>query len=218
MEKTNLDIAKELGINNPESLTAAQLKKAIADVNEKNKSFELLKEKAKELGIVFSEDIAFEDLTEEVQSAEEAIEELKIVDLFNKKAHVLIDATVGFEKFESLSPEELFEALGVFYKKTQVLIDATVGDESFGSLSSEELFDLLQSKSTIITTEELEVVSGKTDETISLHGVDYQFSEKAPESFKFMGVIQTQKEWIKDLDSMELMISGNLSYVKPFKK
>nr|WP_315245140.1 hypothetical protein [uncultured Flavobacterium sp.] len=218
MEKTNLEIAKELGINNPESLTAAQLKKAIADVNEKNKAFELLKEKAKEIGIVFSEDIAFEDLAAEVEAAEEAIEDQKKVGLFNEKAHIVIDATVGFDSFNSSSPEELLEALVNFYKKTQVLIDATVGDESFGSLSSEELLSLLQSKSSIVTTEELEIVSGKTDETISLNGIDYQFSEKAPESFKFMGVIRTQKEWITDSDAMELMISGNLSYVKPLKK
>jgi len=186
MDKKSLEIAKELGIENAESLTAAQLTKAISVAQGKIEAFTALKMKAKDLGIVFPEDITEEDLAAEILATEEAIEAQQLVDEFNKKAHVLIEGTIGFERFEELSAEDLAE-----YLKSQMTTDAL----------------------------EIEVVAdGKTDKTIKFKDVEYGFAANAPASFRFMGFVKTQEEWIADKDAMDLMISGNLSYVKPIKK
>jgi len=186
MEKSQIEIAKELGIENAEALTAAQLAKAIKAVQGKLEVFNALKLKAEGLGIVFPEDITEEALLAEISATEEAIEAQRVVDEFNEKAHALIDGTIGYERFEELSAEELVE-----YLKSKIT------DEASG----------------------LEVeVSGKTDKTIKFKGIEYGFVTTAPASFRFMGFVKTQEEWIADDDAMELMVSGNLSYVKPIKK
>lgn len=186
MDKKPLEIAKKLGIENAESLTPAQLKKAIEAAQGKQESFNELKLKAEGLGIVFPEDITEEDLAAEILATEEAIEAQQLVDEFNKKAHTLIEGTIGFERFEELSAEDLAE-----YLKSKMTTEAS----------------------------EIEVVaSGKTDKTIKFKDVEYGFAANAPASFRFMGFVKTQEEWIADKDTMELMVSGNLSYVKPIKK
>lgn len=186
MEKSQIEIAKELGIENAESLTAAQLKKAIDVAKGKLEAFNALKLKAQVLGIVFPEDITEEDLLAEISATEEAFEAQRILDEFTEKAHALIDGTIGFERFEELSAEELVD-----YLKSKMTDEAS----------------------------EIEVeVSGKTDKTIKFKGIDYGFVATAPASFRFMGFVKTQEEWIADDDAMELMVSGNLSYVKPVKK
>lgn len=186
MEKSQIEIAKEIGIENAESLTAAQLAKAIKAAKGKLEAFNALKLKAEGLGIVFPEDITEEDLLAEISATEEAFEAQRIVDEFNEKAHALIDGTIGYERFEELSAEELTEYL-----------ESKMTDEA----------------------SEIEVeVSGKTDKTIKFKGIDYGFSAAAPASFRFMGFVKTQEEWIADDDAMDLMVSGNLSYVKPIKK
>lgn len=186
MEKSQIEIAKELGIENAETLTAAQLKKAINAAKGKLEVFNVLKLKAEGLGIVFPEDITEEDLAAEILATEEAIEAQQLVDEFNEKAHVLIEGTIGFERFEELSAEDLVD-----YLKSKMTTEAS----------------------------EIEVeVSGKTDKTVKFKGIEYGFSAAAPASFRFMGFVKTQEEWIADNDTMELMVSGNLSYVKPIKK
>lgn len=182
-----LNIAKELGIENAESLTAAQLNKAISAAQGKIEAFNALKSKAEGLGIVFPEDITEEDLSAEILATEEAIKAQQLVDEFNKKAHVLIEGTIGFERFEELTADELAE--------------------------------FLKSKLTTAALEIEVVADGKTDKTVTRkNGIEYGFHPTAPASFRFMGCVKTQEEWIADEDAMDLMISGNLSYVKPIKK
>lgn len=186
MEKSQIEIAKELGIENAESLTVAQLKKAIDAAKGKLEASNALKLKAKGLGIVFPENITEEDLLAEISPTEESIEAQRIVDEFNKKARTLIEGTIGFERFEELSTEELVEYL-----------NSKITDEA----------------------SEIEVeISGKTDKTFKFKGIEYGFTATAPASFRFMGFVKTQEQWIADDDAMELMVSGNLSYVKPVKK
>ena len=180
MDKTQIQIAKDLGIENADNLSATQLKKAIEIAQSKKNTLETLKLKATQLGIVFSDDVTEDVLKVLVEDA------VKIEDDKSVKIFALIEATIGFEKFESLSAEDLVE-----YLKTKQLV-------------------------TNVDTEV--VISKKTDKTITINSIEYGFYEKAPESFKFMGVIKTQEEWIEDVEAMNLMVSGNLSYVKPLKK
>lgn len=186
MEKSQIEIAKELGIENAEALTAAQLAKAIKAAQGKLKAFNQLRLKAQGLGIEFPEDITEEDLLAKISATEEAIEAQRIIDEFNEKAHALIEGTIGYERFEELSAEELVE--------------------------------FLNSKMTNEASEIEVVISGKTEKTFKFKGIEYGFTATAPASFRFMGFVKTHEEWIADNDAMDLMVSGNLSYVKPIKK
>ncbi|NRT11519.1 hypothetical protein [Flavobacterium sp. 14A] len=50
------------------------------------------------------------------------------------------------------------------------------------------------------------------------NGSTYGFKKTAPARFNFLGVNRSQEEWIQDKDAMELLISGNSSFVKLLKK
>jgi hypothetical protein len=221
MNKNELLIkAKELGIENAEALTAPQLKIAVENAQNKIAVFDALKLKATGLGIVFSEDITEEDLNAEILATEEVIEAQRLVDEFNEKVHALIEATIGYDNFERLSADEISEGQKVmseFYQKAKSFIEGVIDFGEFEALSVEELIASLKTKS---EASNIEVVfNGKTDKTFkSGNGREYQFSEKAPGEFRFAGVVKTQSEWIEDEDAMEIMVSGNLSYVKPLKK
>lgn len=59
-----------------------------------------------------------------------------------------------------------------------------------------------------------DLVSGE----IELNGSYYAFKKTAPARFNFLGANKTQEEWLQDKDVMELLISGNSSFVKLIKK
>lgn len=62
------------------------------------------------------------------------------------------------------------------------------------------------------------VKTKENENVFELNGSFYGFKKSAPERFNFLGVNRTQEEWMKDEDAMELLISGNSSFVKPIKK
>jgi hypothetical protein len=220
MQKTLLEIAKELGIENAEALTTPQLKKAVESEQKKIAAFDTLKLRAKGLGIEFSEDITEEDLNAEILAAEEVLEAQRLVDEYNEKADALIVATIGFEAFEKLSADEITESqntVSEFNQKAKSFIEGLIDFGEFETLSVEELIASLKTKPEVSNIEV--VLDGKTDKTYKAkNGILYGFSATAPGSFRFMSIVKTQEEWIADDDAMDLMVSGNLSYVKPLKK
>jgi hypothetical protein len=220
MDKNLLEKANKLGIENAESYTVPQLKKIIEAKEKDITAFSELKLKADGLGIVYPEDITQEVLNELVLAAEDAIESQRIVDEFNEKSHVLIEATIGYDNFEKFSVDEISEGvktIKLFSEKAKEFIEGLIDFGKFEILSVEDLIASVKSNSEL---SEIEVVSdGKTDKTYKAkNGIEYGFSATAPASFRFAGFVKNQSEWIEDLESMDLMVSGNLSYVKPLKK
>lgn len=49
------------------------------------------------------------------------------------------------------------------------------------------------------------------------NGSKFGFTKTTPKSFRFNGRLRTKKEWIKDRDVMEALISGRSNFVKPLK-
>jgi len=220
MDKNLLDKANKLGIENAESYTAPQLKKIIEAAELDISAFGELKLKADGLGITYSEGVTKADLDELVLAAEDAIESQRIVDEFNSKSHALIQATIGYDNFEKLTVDEISLAakqISEFTQKAKAFIEGVIDFGNFEKLSVDELIASLKSKTEL---SEIEVViDGKTDKSYKAkNGIEYGFSATAPASFRFMGYVKTQAEWIDDKESMDLMVSGNLSYVKPLKK
>lgn len=168
-----------------------------------------LQEQAKALGIKDFETLNDDQLKAAIEAAE-AFNELV------KKAELL-----GIENAKELTADEL--------EKTIIALENTVLNakvEAFktvlgfdGDLSPEEIekavTEKLASYSSKEEVAEVKAPEGKTDKTHKAKdGKNYGFTSKAPEAFRFAGVVKNQKEWIEDKDSMEIMIQGNLSYVE----
>lgn len=187
-----LDKAKSLGIDNTEGLTQKQLEKAIKAKEDKLKeaaeTSRVLRETAKSFEIE-TEGKTDEQIASEVEAAKLALEHQKEINLFNEK----VDLLTGF-----------------------------LGIDNFIELSVDGLKDILLEKSKNVQVVNAEEVKGKTDEgktskPFTVNGVAYSFSEDAPGVFRYLGKLQSQKEWLKDESALELMVSGKLSYVKPAK-
>lgn len=219
MEKTLLEIAKDLGIENAEALTAAQLKKAVAAAQAKLEETNTFKKEAEALGIDLDE-YPEADWLKIIQDAKFELEFL--ADL-KKKAEEL-GITI-----EGLTPGGIMLAIRKEEERLQEE-KAEVQDAVLAALSEYLGIDIksldvdgvkafLAEKETKEAST-IEVVSdGKTDKAYKAsNGIEYGFSASAPGSFRFMGIVKTQEEWISDHDAMDLMVSGNLSYVKPLKK
>lgn len=171
-----------------------------------------LQEQAQALGIKDFEKLTDEELTAAIKAAI-AFNELV------KKA-----VLIGIENANELTADEL--------EKTILAIENTVLNakvEAFKTvlgfeedLSPEEIEKAVTEKLASYSSKE-EVVAakapeGKTDKSYKAKdGKNYGFTSKAPEAFRFAGVVKTQKEWIEDKVSMEIMIQGNLSYVESKK-
>lgn len=199
-----LQRAKELGIENAESLTPKQLEKAIAAAEKAAAKLEKLQGRATELGMDH-EGVSAADLEAAIAEEEASIAKLQqeAADLerdiadkieLHKKFSLLL-GYLGFDgdSFHELNPEELEKFLA---------------DRDLAIASQLNIADA--------TMVELE---GKTDKTFTFaaNKKEYQFTKSAPAAFRFAGVVKTQAEWIEDKDAMEIMVSGNLSYLKPVK-
>jgi hypothetical protein len=182
----NLKIAQELGIENAEALTASQLKKAIEGAQAKAERLSALQTAADELGIA-SEGLSEEELNTAVGTA-----------LDEKLAKELAEQSAA-------ASEEVLEILSEY-----------LGVENISNLSVEEVKAILEEKSTAAAAEIETVIEeeGKTDESFTAeNGKEYVFTPDAPAAFRCLGVAKTQKEWMQDQDSMELLIAGNLSFL-----
>lgn len=186
MSKELIVKAKELGIENAESLSVAQLKKAIEAAEKQVAELAGYKALAIELGLS-TEGL---DDTALIVAVNAALEE---------KKHAEIAAQSAAAQAEVLAI--LSEYLGV---------------DDITALSKEEVIALLEKKQSEEASDETVVAAdeGKTDESfIAENGKEYVFTKDAPAAFRCLGVGKTQKEWMEDKDSMNLLIAGNLSFL-----
>lgn len=182
----NLKIAQELGIENAEALTASQLKKAVEAAQAKSERLNALKVAAVELGI------AHEGLSEEE-----------------------LNTAVGVALGEKLATD-LAEQAAAASEEVLAILSEYLGVPDIRSLSVEEVKLLLDGKSTAEASGLETVVEeeGKTEESFKAkNGKEYVFTPDAPAAFRCLGVAKTQKEWLEDTDSMELLVAGNLTFL-----
>lgn len=179
-----LNKAKELGIENAESLNQKQLEKAIAvKEQEIKKRVELLTE-CDSLGIDTADFDGYSN--EEIEAA-------------------LIDYKSDLEKNSLNAAKEqlIVDRLGLSGDLTEVTLEEIT-----------KAFDVLVTKE---VTDTVDLNAGKYSETFKVNGTVYQFHPKTPASFRFADQLKTQEEWVKDTDSLEIMIEGGLSYIKKIK-
>ena len=182
----NLKIALELGIENAEALTASQLKKSIEGAQAKSERLNAYKVTADVLGIAH-EGLSEEELTTAVDSAVDAKRE-----------------------------KDLAEQTAAASEEVLAILSEYLGVDDIKTLSVEEVQILLNEKSTAEALE-LETVleeEGRTEESFTAqNGKEYVFTPDAPAAFRCLGVAKTQKEWLEDTDSMELLVAGNLTFL-----
>lgn len=219
MDLKLIEKAKELGIKNAESFTVAQLKIAVKNAQEKLAQSDELKKKAESLGIITS-DKELVQLTAEIAEAEQKAENSKLLREKAEKLNLIhdeisdenLEIIVKYaEQLNIMANEEAREA------EVSSMLSEYLGVPDVYELSKEEIAALLAKKQTEeasgIVVEVEKTVEGKTDESFTIAGKDYVFTEDAPSSFRYLGQLRTQKEWITDPDSLELMVAGKLSFL-----
>lgn len=221
MSKELINKAIELGIENAESLTPAQLKIAISAAEKKLADSAELKKKAVSLGII-TEEKTDADLSTEVLQAEASVAlREKAVALGILEADDLSDETLEVvvayvEKYKAMANEEARET------EVSEMLSEFLGVEDVYALSKEEIKDLLAKKEAEkaagidVVAEKSE--EGKSNESFTVNRTEYVFADDAPGAFRYLGQRRTQKEWLEDSDALELMVAGRLSFVKPLKK
>ncbi|MEN9907156.1 MAG: hypothetical protein RLZZ540_297 [Bacteroidota bacterium] len=216
MSKELISKAIELGIENAETLTPAQLKKAIDAAEKKLVDTANLKEKAVSLGIITAEKTDAE-LSEEIENLEnsKSLRE-KAVKLGVENVESLSDENLEIivayiEKYKAIANEEAREA------ELSEMLSEFLGVDDVYYLSKEEIKGLLAKKE-VEKAAGIEVVvekseEGKSNESFTVNSTVYVFADDAPEAFRYLGQRRTQKEWIADSDALELMVAGKLSFL-----
>jgi hypothetical protein len=145
-------------------------------------------------------------------------------DLLIEKAKVLGIDTKGLtvdqlkaaiKKAEAEKIAELTVAVTEAKNEFEALLEDASGEDKAEALQNIGLAELALAAFTgdpLVKSSDL--VSGE----IELNGSFYAFKKTAPARFNFLGVNKTQEEWLQDKDIMELLISGNSSFVKLIKK
>jgi len=180
--------------------------------------------KAKELGIDGAETLTVKQLDDAIKLAEEkAAAENAAAE--KRTALVEFAATLGIEVTDDQTEEEINTLVLTFeFGSLQEKFDAVVSALGLGSVSeltTDELTAKVAEKLQVKQPEEVKAKEpkGKTEKTFkSQNGKTYGFAPDAPAAFRYLGKKLTQKEWIDDKDSMEIMISGNLNFVQQVKK
>jgi len=191
-------IALELGIENAEFLTAAQLKKAVAAAQAKKeedaKADQDKLDASANLKLVAEKlEIETEGLSDEEISAAIEAEGAKLLEQKQAQVH-----------------EEILAELSAY-----------LGVDDIRSLDLETVKTLLAEKENtetspfeVIVADDTTIEEGKTDESYTdSKGREWVFADDAPAGFRCLGIERTQKEWMKDADSMELFIEGDLSFL-----
>lgn len=216
MNKEQLIIrATELGIQDAGSLTVDQLKAAIKAAEQRLE----LNSKALKLGIETPEKFDFDELSQLILATESTVLSSRVA---------VFTSVLGLEGTEELSVEELEAAVKEKVESKATLLTTIVtgltsvlGLEGIEGLTAEEFEAAVKEKVSSLTFVEkpeakVKVLKeeGKDQTPFKVKsGNSYQFNENAPAAFRYAGVLKTQKEWLKDSDSLELMVVGNLSYV-----
>lgn len=219
MDVKLIEKAKELGIENAESFTAAQLKIAVKKAEEKLALSNELKKKAESLGIITT-DKELVQLTAEIAEAEQKAEYSKLLHEKAEKLNLIhdeisdenLEIIVRYaEQLNIMANEEAREA------EVSSMLSEYLGVPDVYQLSKEDIAALLDKKQSQeasgIVVEVQKTVEGKTDESFTIGGKDYLFTDDAPSSFRYLGQLRTQKEWINDPDALELMVAGKLSFL-----
>lgn len=169
--------------------------------------------RATELGIQDAGSLTVDQLKAAIKAAEQRL------DLNSKALKLGIETPEKFE-FDELSQLILATESTVLSSKVAVFT-SVLGLEGTDELSVEELEAAVKEKVSSLTVvakpdAKVKVLKeeGKDQTPFKVKsGNSYQFNENAPAAFRYAGVLKTQKEWLKDSDSLELMVTGNLSYV-----
>lgn len=176
---------------------------------------ELIK-KANELGVKDAQSFKEKDLKALVNKLEK---EVKIrLDLLEKFKENDID----IDGLESYSTDDLITA---WKEREQEMLDQDELNQKINLLTEylgfdyqlitlEELRDSLSQKEFVAKEMVQEVVCEKFKAPFKVFGREYVFCETAPEYFRFADVVKSQQQWVKDKDSMEMMVSGEVSFIK----
>lgn len=190
--------AKSLGIKDVETPSYNQLKKIVSAKEAELAHREELEARADELGLdhenVETPVLEAAIKEEEARIAQEAAAGQES-DLYKEMVDVLSEH-LG-EDLKGTSAEALKALLEA--RDHQLVVDAVASAKKGESGSEKEVDDANK---------------GKTDKAFKAQsGKEYQFSKDAPAAFRYMGALKTQEEWMEDAVSMQLMVSGNLSYL-----
>lgn len=194
----DLKLAQELGIENAESLTAAQLKKAVAAA-----------QKAKA------------DADKADQDKLEASAELKrVADALEISTEGLTDEEIK-AAIDAEGAKLLEEKQAQVHEEIMATLSEYLGVDDIRSLDLETVKTRLAEKETaeaspleVIVADDDTIEEGKTDESYTdSKGREWVFAADAPAGFVCLGVGRTQKEWMDDVDSMELFVEGDLSFL-----
>jgi len=194
----DLKLAQELGIENAESLTAAQLKKAVAAA-----------QKAKE------------DTAKADQEKLDASAELKkVADALEISTEGLSDEEIT-AAIDAEGAKLLEEKQAQVHEEIMATLSEYLGVEDIRSLDLETVKTLLAEKETaeaspleVIVTDDTTIEEGKTDASFTdSKGREWVFADDAPAGFRCLGIERTQAEWMEDADAMELFVEGDLSFL-----
>jgi len=184
---------------------------------------EKLLKRAKELGIENAEALNQKELTAAIKTAEAKLKENQ--EIF-KRAQDLGLETEGKSPEELLKTiqeaEEIAKEIASQARNTELvaMLSEYLGITDLESLTKDEIKALLEKRQKADDAGEVTPVvqEGKTDQAVKAsNGKEYVFTDDAPAAFRYLGVHRTQKEWIEDQDSIDLMVAGRLSFLT-FKK
>jgi hypothetical protein len=194
----DLKIAQELGIENAESLTAAQLKKAVAAAQAKKD------EEAKVVQDKLDASAYLKKVAEDLEISTEGLSDEEITAAIEAEGAKLL------EEKQAQVHEEIMATLSEY-----------LGVPDVRSLDLETVKSLLADKETeaaspleVIVADDETIEEGKTDASFTdSKGREWVFADDAPAGFRCLGIERTQAEWMEDSDSMELFVEGDLSFL-----
>lgn len=180
--------------------------------------------RAKELGINDAENLKTDDLKLAVKAAEIRLALIKEA----KGLNITILPEMSSEDIQNLIlATQISDAtqLNEFLKSRLDVLAKVLCIDNHQDLSISDLEAAASEKiaalTEVIEAEEVEEKpeEGKTDKVFkAANGNSYQFKESAPAKFRFMSVVKTQEQWIKDKEAMEQLVFGNVTYVELIKK
>lgn len=209
--------AKALGVENAESLNKTQLEKAIKSAKKEAEERKDLEKRYSDLG--YDVELAAGFSNEDLKSAIDEAEADRAKKDLQEKKNELLGKVLLIEDFDGATVEAVEEALKTLSTPTIVDLDVKtkVISEALGvdfeKVNLKDLNKVIKAKVTIDEPTQ-EVETGRFTDSFAFGDRNFVFSKKAPAKFRFAGVVKTQEEWVKDKEAMELMISGNIAYVK----
>lgn len=167
--------------------------------------------RAKELGVPNIESLTTNKLLEvAIKVAEERLELVSKAEALGIENAKEVESTDLQTLVLAAENTQLTSQLEVLKTVLAIGDDVEISEENVTAALKE-----IVSATDLSTTEaKKEEPKGKTDKAFkTASGSEYVFTDKAPAAFRYLNVVKTQEDWMQDKDAMELMISGNLSYL-----